>query len=199
MPRSRIEIYWKTPETAPDGVIAQVRVTDDSGSDYLLPYPCELTEDGWVNAASGKPLAVRVTYWKPYVETLPRRKSGRAWTAGRLGEPPAVRQACRGNQTVLGRLQSGNFARHKKHQPSSMFTVGWSRSVTIVNEVGRTSARAESGRGILRKGEMHSENQSPVAAFLFFSMWSLPWPPWTNCDCDCPPTISTGWCKPPNP
>ena len=27
---------------------------------------------------------------------------------------------------------------------------------------------AESGRGILRKGEMQSENQSPVAAFLFF-------------------------------
>ena len=77
MPRSRIEIYWKTPETAPDGVIAQVRVTDDSGSDYLLPYPCELTEDGWVNAASGKPLAVRVTYWKPYVETLPRKKPGK--------------------------------------------------------------------------------------------------------------------------
>jgi hypothetical protein len=77
MPRSRIEIYWKTPETAPDGVIAQVRVTDYSGSDYLLPYPCELTEDGWVNAASGKPLAVRVTYWKPYVETLPRTKPGR--------------------------------------------------------------------------------------------------------------------------
>ena len=27
---------------------------------------------------------------------------------------------------------------------------------------------AESGRCILRKGEMQSENQSPVAAFLFF-------------------------------
>jgi hypothetical protein len=80
MPRSRIEIYWKTPETAPDGVIAQVRVTDDSGSDYLLPYPCELTEDGWVNAASGKPLAVRVTYWKLYVETLPRNKPGKRRT-----------------------------------------------------------------------------------------------------------------------
>ena len=77
MPRSRIEIYWKTPETAPEGVMAQVRVTDDSGSDYLLPYPCELTEDGWVNAASGKPLAVRVTYWKLYVETLPRKKRGK--------------------------------------------------------------------------------------------------------------------------
>ena len=68
MPGGRIEIYWRTPETAPDGVIAQVLVTDNSGSDYLLPYPCELTKDGWVNAASRKPLAVRVTYWKPYVK-----------------------------------------------------------------------------------------------------------------------------------
>ena len=77
MPRSRIEIYWNTADTAPDGVIAQVMVTDNSGSDYLLPYPCELTKEGWVNAASGKPLAVRVTYWKPYVETLPRNKPGK--------------------------------------------------------------------------------------------------------------------------
>ena len=69
MPRSQIEIYWKTPETASDRVIAQVLVTDDSGSHYLLPYPCELTTEGWVNAVSRKPLAVRVTYWKPYVET----------------------------------------------------------------------------------------------------------------------------------
>jgi hypothetical protein len=77
MPRSKIEIYWNTADSAPDGVIAQVRVTDNSGSDYLLPYPCELTKEGWVNAASGKPLAVRVTYWKPYVETLPRNKPGK--------------------------------------------------------------------------------------------------------------------------
>jgi hypothetical protein len=30
------------------------------------------------------------------------------------------------------------------------------------------AAPDESGRGILRNGEMQSENQSPVAAFLFF-------------------------------
>jgi hypothetical protein len=54
------------------GVIAQVLVTDGGGSDYLLPYPCKFTKDGWVNAASGKPLAVRPTYWKLYVETLPK-------------------------------------------------------------------------------------------------------------------------------
>jgi hypothetical protein len=38
-----------------------------------LPYPCKLTPDGWVNAATGSPLAVRPTYWKLYVETLPRK------------------------------------------------------------------------------------------------------------------------------
>src|SRR4051794_19770937 len=38
----------------------------------------ELTKEGWVNAASGKPLAVRVTYWKPYVETLPKSKAREA-------------------------------------------------------------------------------------------------------------------------
>jgi hypothetical protein len=74
--RSNIEIYWNKAETAPEGVIAQVRVADDAGPDYLLPYPCTLTRDGWVNAASGKPLAVRPTYWKLYVETLPRKKRG---------------------------------------------------------------------------------------------------------------------------
>jgi hypothetical protein len=77
MSRSSIEIYWGRAETAPVGVIAQVRVADNWGSDYLLPYPCELTKEGWVNAASGKPLAVRVTYWKPYVETLPKSKPGK--------------------------------------------------------------------------------------------------------------------------
>jgi hypothetical protein len=77
MPRSRIEIYWNESETAPDGVIAQVRVTDGGGSDYLLPYPCKLTKNGWVNAASGGSLVVRVTYWKPYVETRARKRPGK--------------------------------------------------------------------------------------------------------------------------
>lgn len=76
MSQAKIEIYWKTIETAPHGVIAQVRVTDGCGSDYSLPYPCKLTKDGWVNAASGKPLMVRATYWKLHVETTPRTKVG---------------------------------------------------------------------------------------------------------------------------
>ena len=75
MARSNIEIYWNKVETAPAGVIAQVRVTDGAGPEYVLPYPCTLSRDGWVNAASGKPLAVRPAYWKLYVETLPRKKT----------------------------------------------------------------------------------------------------------------------------
>jgi hypothetical protein len=87
MSRSRIEIYWNPAETAPDRGIAQVRVADNGGSDYLLPYPCELTKEGWVNAASGKPLAVRVTYWKPYVETLPKSKPGKRRTPPQRTDP----------------------------------------------------------------------------------------------------------------
>jgi hypothetical protein len=74
MPRSRIEIYWKQIDTAPAGVAVQVRVTDGSAQDYLLPYPCKLMEGVWVNAVSGTPLAVRPTYWKLYVETVRRKK-----------------------------------------------------------------------------------------------------------------------------
>jgi hypothetical protein len=71
--RSRIEVYWNSIDTAPAGVAVQVRVTDGSGDEYLLPYPCKLTPDGWINAATGSPLSVRPTYWKLYVQTLPRK------------------------------------------------------------------------------------------------------------------------------
>jgi hypothetical protein len=60
-----IMLRWKQSETAPEGVIAQVLVRDGSGSIYLLPYPCKLMKGRWVNAASGTPLAVRATHWKP--------------------------------------------------------------------------------------------------------------------------------------
>jgi hypothetical protein len=46
MPRSKIEVYWNTAETAPVGVIAQIRVTDGCGADYLLPYPGKAYEGG---------------------------------------------------------------------------------------------------------------------------------------------------------
>jgi hypothetical protein len=79
MSRSKIELYWKSIETAPPDVALQVRVSDGS-SDYVLPYPCKLTPAGWVNAATGSLLTVRPTYWKLYVETLPRSKAARSKT-----------------------------------------------------------------------------------------------------------------------
>jgi hypothetical protein len=77
MPRNNIELYWQKAEKATEGVTAQVLVTDGNSSDYLLPFPCTLTAEGWVKTASGKPLAVRPTYWKLYVETPPKRKSAK--------------------------------------------------------------------------------------------------------------------------
>jgi len=82
MSRSKTELYWTSIETAPPDVALQVRVSDGS-SDYLLPYPCKLTPAGWVNALTGSPLAVRPTYWKLFVETLPRSKATRRTTTPR--------------------------------------------------------------------------------------------------------------------
>ena len=73
--RSKIEMYWNGVDTAPAEVPLQVLVNDGSGSDYLLPYPCKLTPDGWVNAATGSPLQVRPTYWKVHLETRQGKKA----------------------------------------------------------------------------------------------------------------------------
>ncbi len=51
-------------------MIAAIRGETWEGQAVAHPH-----EDGWVNAASGKPLVVRPTYWKVYVETLPRKKA----------------------------------------------------------------------------------------------------------------------------
>jgi len=47
MRRNNIELYWAKIDKAPEGAIAQVRVTDDvTGSEFLLPFPCKLTKEG---------------------------------------------------------------------------------------------------------------------------------------------------------
>jgi hypothetical protein len=58
--RSKIEMSWNSVYTPAD-VPLQVLVNDGSSSDYLLHYPCKLTPEGWVNAATGSPLQVRPT------------------------------------------------------------------------------------------------------------------------------------------
>jgi hypothetical protein len=73
MPRGNIELYWQKAEMAPEGVTAQLLVTDGNGSDYLLPYPCTLKAEGWVNTAPGKPLGGASNLLELYVETLPKR------------------------------------------------------------------------------------------------------------------------------
>jgi hypothetical protein len=55
MPRNNIELYWQKAETATEGVIAQVLVTDGNSSDYLLPYPCTLTAEGGLRRPRGSP------------------------------------------------------------------------------------------------------------------------------------------------
>src|SRR3954462_15783040 len=66
--RSRIEVYWNSIDTAPAGVAVQVRVTDGANDEYLLPYPCKLTPEGWARppvrrCRCGRPIGSST--WKP--------------------------------------------------------------------------------------------------------------------------------------
>ena len=73
------ERYWKRIETAPVGVAVRLIIANRSGGHhghFPLPHLCRLTATGWINAATGDPLAVRPTRWQFHVETLPNR---RAW------------------------------------------------------------------------------------------------------------------------
>ena len=70
------EKHWKQIDAAPVGVGLRLIVADHSGH-HFLPYECKLTATGWINTATGHPLAVHPTHWQlHHVETLP---SKRAW------------------------------------------------------------------------------------------------------------------------
>ena len=50
------EKQWKQIDTAPVGVGLRLIVADHSGH-HFLPYECKLTATGWINTATGHPLA----------------------------------------------------------------------------------------------------------------------------------------------
>jgi hypothetical protein len=56
---------WRPIEEAPSEVDVELFVTDRCGSFYGLRCPCRRTMDGWVNSATGTPLAVTPVKWKP--------------------------------------------------------------------------------------------------------------------------------------
>jgi hypothetical protein len=70
------ERYWKRIDTAPVGLPLRLVVANGSGRHCLLPYPCNQTATGWINAVTGVPLVLHPTHWQHYVETLPNK---RAW------------------------------------------------------------------------------------------------------------------------
>ena len=65
-------IKWSPIASAPKGRDIQVQVSDHFG-EYPLPFSCRLTEKGWVNAETRKPLKIKATGWRDG-RTLPRPK-----------------------------------------------------------------------------------------------------------------------------
>ena len=63
-------VRWNAISTAPQGRSLHVQVADNFG-DYPLPFPCILTEAGWVHAETRKPLAIKPTGWREG-RSLPR-------------------------------------------------------------------------------------------------------------------------------
>ena len=69
--RAYFRASWQPIETAPSGVEVLLRVTDEAGQAYNLPFVCKLTDSGWVNAVRGSLLTVRPTHWQEYTDQMP--------------------------------------------------------------------------------------------------------------------------------
>jgi hypothetical protein len=55
---------WNAPSSAPrDRSDLEVQCGDESGA-YALPFPCRLTDSGWINARTGTPVAGEVIAWR---------------------------------------------------------------------------------------------------------------------------------------
>jgi hypothetical protein len=62
--------YWQTADCIPFDVALWLWVNDGAGPGYKLPFPCKLTQAGWVNALNGASLRliVRPTHWRPHFD-----------------------------------------------------------------------------------------------------------------------------------
>lgn len=54
---------WRGLADAPLEVDLEVQVHDGNGP-YALPFPCRLTQYGWINSRTGGPLAHPVVGWR---------------------------------------------------------------------------------------------------------------------------------------
>jgi hypothetical protein len=62
--------WWNEAVEFPQNIALWLRVKNAEGECYKLPFPCRLTQAGWVNATTGARLrlAVQPTHWCAYFE-----------------------------------------------------------------------------------------------------------------------------------
>ena len=58
---------WQPIDSAPFGQDLQLGVIE-GGEVHSLVFPCRRTKDGWLNGRTSKPVPVRPTHWRPWVE-----------------------------------------------------------------------------------------------------------------------------------
>jgi hypothetical protein len=58
---------WQPIDSAPFGQDLQLGVIE-GGEAHSLVFPCRRTNDGWLNGRTNRPVPVRPTHWRPWVE-----------------------------------------------------------------------------------------------------------------------------------
>jgi hypothetical protein len=56
---------WQTIRTAPFDIELELAVIDRDGP-HTLVFPCRRALRGWIEAETGKKIAVRPTHWRPW-------------------------------------------------------------------------------------------------------------------------------------
>jgi hypothetical protein len=72
---------WRPFSTAPYEGDLRLAVLDQNGHAHALVFPCRRVLGGWVNSETKKPVNIRPTHWKEWVEepsgdVIPFFKSG---------------------------------------------------------------------------------------------------------------------------
>ena len=70
---------WNAAANLPLDVPLWLRVKNAEGECYKLPFPCKLTQAGWINARTGAPLrlVVQPMHWRLHYDLKPAATQGR--------------------------------------------------------------------------------------------------------------------------
>ena len=65
-PTNLITMKWFEIETAPFNRDLELAVIEADGDIYAVVFPCRRVVDGWIKAATGRPVELHPTHWRDW-------------------------------------------------------------------------------------------------------------------------------------